>query len=228
MHKPIVVLLWLLVAGVPAGRASADHLIESTSAWDGQYSLGNLAPGSIWGQTFTGPAAPSQLTAASFWLTPYGSGPQFPPLFDVAVTAYVMPWDGAKAALPFVAQNTASIMAEPWKMNRLDFDFASATLAASHPYVIFFQIAPADPLSYATFGYVPGNPYSAGRFMGPYAGSFANLTNRAWSGPPSGDDLAFELQFAAVPEPSTWALAVLGFLGLVVVCHRAQRACSVR
>lgn len=198
-----------LCAWCSAHLAHADLLVETASAWDGQYGVGNLVPGKVWGQTFTAPTGADGLAKASFWLQAFpvddsNSGP-----YDFDVTAYLMSWDGQMAAQPILADSVTSVTALPWEMTRLDFDFHGIHVTPNAQYVSFFVVSPSPAIDYLIAGYLNSNAYSGGAFGGPYAGSFLNLSNRAWS--MTSGDLAFELSFS-VPEPST---AVLGLLALI-------------
>jgi len=203
-------------------------VIETTSEWDGQYSLGNFRPGQVLGQTFASPEVRSQLESLSFWLTPYAGMSEYPPSFTFDVTAYVAPWDGEKATEPFVAQSTTTITAMPWTMNRLDFNFTGANLWPDEQYVMFLVPSSGPDLAYANFGYVPGNPYASGRYLSPYMGSLRYVSSRAWSGPSSGDDVAFEMRLNLVPEPSTYVFALVAGLCLLVfaIVRRRRHAAA--
>jgi hypothetical protein len=207
-------------------------VISTLSAWDGQYTLGNLSVdgkfgSQVFGQVFKAPVGAGGLTTASFWAKgveylPDGSINVDP--FDLSLTGYLMRWDGTKATGSFLMNEsiTRSIDTFSGQLERFDFSTLPITLVPGNSYIAFVQLT-APARGQVQLGYVNTDAYPDGAWRGPYAGSIRNLTNRAWSGP-TANDLAFELTFAAVPEPSSLALAATGLAALAIAAARRRLA----
>lgn len=214
-------LLCMSIALVAARDAHAEIILETASGWDGHSAIGNLVVGDTWGQTFRTPDNVSHLSEASFWVqtypvNPYGNGPY---TFDI--TGYLMAWDGEKGIQPILADSKVSVNTSVGEFSRVDFDFQGVSVAENSQYVLFFMVSPTPVLNYVNFGFVDGNPYADGGLSSPYAGSFYLISLLPWGR--SVDDLAFELRFAAVPEPSTFGLGLLGSFALLAVSLRRGR-----
>lgn len=214
-----VVLVLLLVAY----PARATTVLGNVSQWDGNYTLGNLDAGEVLGQVFKAPSYVGALSQLSFWMSPYPFNSDgsfnFGP-FDLEVFAYLMHWDGQKADGGFLRYqfHVQHFETPPFQPQRVDFSLVPIDLVAGERYVAFLRMVSPQSPGYATLGFINHDTYPDGGFRGPYAGSFFNLTNRAWSG--SADDLAFEFTFQSVPEPGTFALLTLGLIPFAAICRR--------
>lgn len=148
--------------------------------------------------------------------------------------AFVYSWDGTKATgpqlfgsgpLPFVATGTGSV---PFTVNT-----GSVALTGGSQYVAFFSASNrfdgVDDSGNA-FDYVPNNPYTGGAFVFDQNGNnFNALTTTAWDGANAGlGDLRFSASFSATtipaPEPSTWAMMLIGFATLAFATRRKRLA----
>ncbi len=74
---------------------------------------------------------------------------------------------------------------------------------------------------------VEATPYSGGPSL-VLNGASGGLFSQGYSGQtiPVTNDSGLVTGFSAVPEPSTWAMMVLGFVGLGFAGYRASRRCA--
>jgi hypothetical protein len=89
-------------------------------------------------------------------------------------------------------------------------------LTAGTPYWFFIQETAAEP-----GGGLWGAETTSTAPAGQLAAQFDVLSPDAWTIMP--EQLAFNLTFTAVPEPSTWAMMILGFAGLGFAGYRQAR-----
>ena len=136
-----------------------------------------------------------------------------------------------------------------------NLDAFSITLVG-HTYDLAFVNTLVSPNDYVYFGYnisantfvpaavsgsggeyfsilagVEGTNFSAGFFFSPLAGQGvpnADGIFSEYSTDPPTDLTAVAFTISAVPEPSTWIMMILGFLGLVGMTYRRREGCAVR
>jgi hypothetical protein len=89
-------------------------------------------------------------------------------------------------------------------------------LTAGTPYWFFIQENNAEP-----GGGLWGAETTSTAPLGQLAAQFDVLSPNAWTIMP--EQLAFNLTFTPVPEPSTWAMMIFGFAGLGFIGYRQAR-----
>lgn len=209
-------VLFLSLAFVAARSAHAEIILETTSGWDGQYTIGNFWPGKVWGYTFKTPDRAAELLEASFWVQsfPVVTHPQTDP-YTFDITGYLMAWDGEKGIQPILVDRTISVNTAIGEIERVDFNFDGVNVAADSQYVLFFNVSQASELYYLNLGHIAGDPYPDGGLAAPVLGNINLVSLLPWGR--TVDDFAFEMRFAVVPEPSTFGLGLLGGFALLAV-----------
>lgn len=194
--------------------ASAATTIDTTGgAFAGDISPFGVTDTSTYGQTFA-VGADNFLNSFSLYLS--GS-----PQAAIQFKAYVYNWDGSKATGSALFSSNLQQYAGS-AAQEFSFDTTGLQLNNGSRYVAFLSTAGLQagrPLATATMPFVNSTTYAAGDFVYYNTGNnFAQLTNSDWD---CGDncsgaygDAYFKASLssgvAAVPEPATWAMMILG------------------
>lgn len=204
MNKLSIVLAAGL-ASLLATSANAATVFDTTSSSTATWQPFGRPDTSTYGQTFTAPTD-NVLDSFSLFLTPAGS---------VNFQAYLYLWDGAKATgTSLFSSNILNSNNGP----EFSFSTGGISLLSGAQYVAFLTTAGVAGGNGTTT--MPTDDYKdtlpGGNFVYYNAGdNFAALTSNNWNKTGGGDDVFFKASFsssvAAVPEPATWALMLLGF-----------------
>jgi hypothetical protein len=169
------------------------YLIDTTSSWDGLYSIAAFGESNTatYGQTFTAPETSSPLTEFTFYLDDYN-----PDVIDFA--AYVMAWDGTKATGPVLYSSAMQSTTGTSGFDTLTFNTGELILTPGQQYVAFLSASNFfDGVSgTGQMGYISNDVYNAGMFVYLNNGSdFNSLTTTSWDTSWGGGDLAFKASF---------------------------------
>lgn len=213
----------------------AETTIDTTRPYIGSWQTFGVPNAATIGQTFT-VGGDNVLNSFSLFLNDSISSP-------INFKAYIFAWNGTNATGSALYASSlltfsGSSVAQP---QEFAFNTGALALTTGLQYVAFFS----------TSGFQAGQPASIAAM--PYAGvfgsdqlagggvvysynenDFAALTSAPWSlnntNNGTSGDIWFKASFnevtAAVPEPSTWALMLLGFAGLGFAAHRRSRTVS--
>jgi hypothetical protein len=227
--KSIMKLAIILTLGVVAFTAStnAQTTIDTTPGWNGVNYIDAWGPQNTatYGQTFTATAAQNNLLSMSFYIDAVESS-------AYNFQAYVYEWTGSDTTGG--ALFTSGTMAAPTTVGSFvntTVNTGGLSLTPGQQYVAFYSVNGLGNggSGEAFWGYLGtsqqngSDSYAGGNFV------FNNNTDTTfeggWENPTyyagqAGDDLAFTLTFASVPEPTT--LALLGLSGLVVFLRRRK------
>ena len=198
----------VLAAGLAlsaATSANAATTFDTTSSSTATWQPFGRPDTSTYGQTFTAPTD-NVLDSFSLFLTPTGG---------VDFMAYLYLWDGSKAT------GTSLFSSSILNSNNgpeFSFNTGGISLLSGAQYVAFLTTAGVagggTTTTMQTDNYQ--DTLAGGSFVYYNAGSdFAALTSNSWNKTGGGDDVFFKASFssavAAVPEPETWALMLIGF-----------------
>jgi hypothetical protein len=207
------------VAALGASSASADVISNPTNTDSLLYLSGAPVGGQqtqFVGETFTAPIAGAltnfQFTLNSSTITSlYGA---------------VYAWDGSKpTALVWQSPVISGIGAGQNGAGLFDFSPTGVNVTQGQTYVAFLS----------TYGIANNSGLATVADCLPFAGcnsnSIPNLGNMAWAnvladGPTWSSvnfrDATFSVTISAVPEPSTWAMMILGFAGVGFMAYRRR------
>jgi hypothetical protein len=208
-------------------RLDGQSTIDTYPAWVAAGMTGAAPFGepntATMGQTFTAPAGDIFLNSFSFWLedsTQPGAATS-----PVDFAAYVMAWNGTRATGSILYQSAPQVTTNNGGAGgfaQFTFSTGGTLLTPGSQYVAFLSASnffDGDQEG-VTMGWIgDGNAYPGGDFVFANNGSsFSGLITdpSAWDGSRIGD-AAFQASFApeAVPEPATWAAAVMALIGVI-------------
>ncbi|MGC2784647.1 MAG: PEP-CTERM sorting domain-containing protein [Roseiarcus sp.] len=205
-------------ASLPASAA----VIYNGGAPDQGGTLYALSPAAV-AISFTLSAGSSVVTGANWWggcfpATTCGASPDF-------TVGYLADDSGMPGApiveVDFGAANqtaTGKVIGGPGGYDEYAYSVSSPPytgLTAGTTYWFFIQENNAEP------GGSWGAETTSTAPAGQLAAQFDVLSPGAWTVMP--EQLAFNLTYSAVPEPSTWAMLLLGFAGLGFLGYRQAR-----
>ena len=187
-----------------AGAARADTVIDTVSHWNGTDWLESLGEPNTatMGQTFTVPAGDTSLASFTFHLIDF--------VDHITFDAYVHAWDGEKATGP------ALFHAGPFTTDNNDgnggfeafkIDTGGLQLDAGQQYVAYFTASDyfQGGVHWANPAYLWSDHYDGGGLVFRNNGTdLSLLTTTPWETfiGDGVDDLAFTMEFTAVPEPA--------------------------
>jgi hypothetical protein len=180
------------------------------------------------GQTFTTPTD-NRLDRFSFFV----AGQPTTMNFRAYVIGFEIDFRGfwvATSSTPLFASSVLSVTTNGQSLSRIDVATGGLTLVAGQRYGAF--LSTLDVVNSATNGLIvsksAGNQYTGGEAVR-FNGATTQWNSEFWPNF-QGDDLEFEMVFgqagpqAVVPEPSTYALMITGFVGLTLMRRRRGRA----
>ncbi len=200
-----------------ATSAEAATVFDTTSSSTATWQPFGRPNTSTYGQTFTAPTD-NVLNSFSLFLTPTGA---------VDFKAFLYLWDGTKAT------GTSLFSSDILNSNNgpeFMFNTGGISLLSGAQYVAFLTTAGVPggngTTTMPTDGYQDTLP--GGSFVYYNAGNdFAALTSSSWDKTGGGDDVFFKASFssavAAVPEPGTWAMMLVGFAFIGGAMRSAKR-----
>jgi len=200
--------------------------IDNTGTDTGNVAQFGAADTATYGNTFTTGAGDTSIGNFSMFLRNRydGSG-------TLDLRGYIATWDGSKAGSILYSSATQTMNAAGTLQ---EFAFTPGiAVSANTQYVAFLSVSELAPQSQSTFSMpVAGNSIAGGRFVFMNNGTnFGDLTTQNWSQGFLGDnDVWLKVGFGsgAVPEPSTWALLILGFGMVGAGMRRRSQNVSVR
>ncbi len=213
-----VAALLVGVASLPASAA----VIYNGGAPDQGGTLYAQSPAAV-AIRFTLSAGSSVVTGANWWggcfpATTCGATPDF-------TVGYLADDNGTPGAsiieVDFGDANqtaTGKVIGGPGGYDEYAYSVSSppySGLTAGTPYWFFIQENNAEP------GGIWGAETTSTAPAGQLAAQFDVLSPNAWTIMP--EQLAFNLTFTAVPEPSSWVMMILGFAGAGFVGYRQGR-----
>jgi hypothetical protein len=207
------------LASLPASAA----VIYNGGAPDQGGTLNAQSPAAV-AISFTLSAGSSVVTDAHWWggcfpSTTCGASPDF--------TVGFLADDNGMPGAPIIevdfgdANQTATgkLIGGPGGYDEYAYNVSSppySGLTAGTPYWFFIQENNAEP-----GGGLWGAETTSTAPLGQLAAQFDVLSPNAWTIMP--EQLAFNLTFTPVPEPSTWAMMIFGFAGLGFIGYRQAR-----
>jgi hypothetical protein len=207
-------LAW--VAAVSVSPASADVISNPINSYPfGSLGTGNYNTQYI-GQTFKSPIA-GQLTDFQFTLNSSTI---------TSLYAAVYEWNGSNpTSLLWQSSTVSGIASGANGSGVLDFSPTGVNLLAGHTYVALLStFGIAGDTGSAIFG----SCFNAGcTTSDPNLGNlvYANVYSdgtKTWSNAFGIYDATFQATVSAVPEPSTWAMMILGFFGVGFIAYRRR------
>ena len=221
----------LMLALLTCSLATAQNIIDTFPQWDGVSNIGSWGGGGgttpTYGQSFTADATHSTLTNLTFPFSGNGQAQNY--------LAYVYQWSGSDTIGS--ALFTSSVLSYNGASGFQSLSVPTGTVALTPglQYVAFFSTIGQTGSTAATIGLLgavnePSGNFGADGYIG---GNFVYNNNTGgfsggWSDPSAYGGQAsfyssFTLAFAAVPEPTTWALIGVGTLGTGVYAWRKKR-----
>ena len=218
----VAALAW--VAAVSVSPASADVISNPINGYSFPY-LGTGTGGQqtqYIGQTFTTPVA-GQLTDFQFTLNSSTI---------TSLYAAVYEWNGSNpTSLLWQSPTVSGIGSGANGSGLFDFSPTGVNLLQGHTYVAFlstFGIAgnsgQATVGTCLSFSQCTGGDPHLGNLV--YANVFGDGTT-TWSNANRAFDATFSATISAVPEPSTWAMMILGFVGVGFLAYRRRNGIAV-
>lgn len=213
----LIALAFVSMANPPA-QVHAVDIIDTTSAWTGG-SVGDFGEvnDATYGQVVTTGSKFYKLQEFSFWITTSSS------FGSSRFAAYVMAWDNTnfRASGPVLFES--GLYTNPPGSGWVEFRVpVNVTLAPNTQYVLFFNASKYfdGNKDVSAFRSLDSDLYAGGNFVSLRNGSdFNALTSTRW-GEPFRKDLAFRAVF--VPEPSTYALGIIGSGVMAVLARRRK------
>lgn len=223
---------WLCLATL----ARADVTLDTTPYWDGYSTIQpfGLSDTATYGQTFVAPVSGS-LTDFTFFVTGDSSA-------DLSLKGAVFAWSGSLlggggggAIGPALFLSSSFNYTGNGNFQSVTVNTGGVGVTAGQQYVMLLTVS--DPVDYnrstgttqwgdVLYTHAPGSASGGGGFVFYNNGdNFGALNTSAWDNFADFGDLAFvaHIRGAAVPEPSTLAIAGLGIAGIVAHGFRRRR-----
>ncbi len=224
--KRSLVALVILATLAAADRAHAVPVIDTTSSWNGIYSLGPFGVPfkATYGQTFLVTGPETVLDDFTFYVDdrPITTAPDV-----VTFLAYVAAWDGFKATGPMLFTSGPMSTSDAAAFEQFTVDTGGLALDAGQRYVAFFNTS-------NHYSGVSGNsrlgatespwPYSDGHVVSSGNGmDFGLLTTQNWA-QSTPNDLAFTMSFSEpIPEPATIVMLATVAVAVAAGCYRRRK-----
>jgi hypothetical protein len=212
MKKALLLSAVLLVAA----SGFADTIINNFTGYnDGWGAFGDTGRSTqTYGEVFTVPDGENYLNSFSF----YTGGPFDPG--DIVAGAYVATWTGTKAGQ--LLYDSGQFTYDNAGNETLGFSTGGIVVHPGEQYIMFLSTSKfhgqSDGSTYFSAGDSNANLNGFAYFNN--GGSFDGLFFSDWEAIGLFPDLAVNLEFTSVPEPSSLVLVCTGVLGLTSVLRR--------
>jgi hypothetical protein len=216
-----------LAAGLAGAAMPAEAgAIDTFPLWNGANTVfpwGGAGNTETYGQTFAATASDNVLTGITFAITNPGA--------PIPFQAFVYGWGGSSVSGAALFTSAVQQVPTTSGLQQVSVAVPSLALTPGQSYVAFFTTTTTGLVGGTTeWGYLGPDPinavdgYTGGEFVFLNDANFSGITG-PWEfasefGGNDAADLAFELDFAAVPEPGTLLLMALPLLLAATMTRR--------
>jgi hypothetical protein len=212
MKKALLLSVVLLFAA----SSFADTVINNFNGYNDTWGVfGDTGRSTqTYGEVFTVPDGENYLNSFSFY-----TGDPFDP-GDIIAGAYIATWTGTKAGLLLYDSNQFTY--DNAGNETLSFNTGGVVVHPGEQYIVFLSTSKFHGQSQGSTYFSAGDSNANLNGFAYYnnAGSFDALFFTNWEEFGLSPDLAVNLEFASVPEPSSLVLTGTGVLGLAGILRR--------
>jgi hypothetical protein len=188
----------------------AQTIIDTTSAFTGNsvWYWGNFDSTPVYGQVFTAPTGVTKLDSFEFFVKASG-GPMY-------YQAYVYAWGGSSVTGSALFSSTELTLPESSSFTPALINTGGIAVTPGSQYVAYFYENSGTGAGY--WAAAPASAYAGGEFV--YGDGTTTWNNFQGSSSIGNSEMVLTFDSLPVPEPATLTLAVMGGLGLLLVCRR--------